>query len=76
MRRVKLAWVSPLKSLYIFTTVHREEAFSLGADVMAKNFRDGRVRIVDVDGFVDRALVDALDGKPTYAPLVDEIVIA
>ena len=61
LRRVKLAWISPLKSLYIFTTVHREEAISLAADAMALAFREQRVRIVDADGFVDQALVEALE---------------
>jgi hypothetical protein len=60
-KRVKLAWVSPLRSLYIFTTIHREEAFSLAADALAKTFREQGVRIVDVDGIVNRALFDALD---------------
>ena len=60
-KRVKLAWVSPLRSLYIFTTIHREEAFSLSAEVLAKTFREEGVRIVDVDGIIDRALFEVLD---------------
>jgi hypothetical protein len=76
LRRVKLAWVSPLKSLYIFTTVHREEAFSLGAEVLAQNFRDEIVRIVDADGFVDRALVDALADSGTGSQHTEEPVPA
>ena len=67
-RRVKLAWVSPLRSLYIFTTVHREEAFSLSADVLAENFRQQLVRIVDADGFVDRALSDVLEEAQRAMP--------
>ncbi len=61
LRRVKLAWVSPLRSLYIFTTVHREEAFSLSADALAEIFRQQLVRSVNADGFVDRALSDVLE---------------
>jgi hypothetical protein len=76
LRRVKLAWVSPLKSLYIFTTVHREEAFSLGAEVLAQNFRDETVRIVDADGFVDRALVDALADSGAGSQRTEEAVPA
>ncbi|GAC1409808.1 MAG: DUF1631 domain-containing protein [Burkholderiaceae bacterium] len=60
LRRVKLAWVSPLKSLYIFTTVHREEAFSMAADQLAECFCEERVRVIEADGFVARALVEAL----------------
>jgi hypothetical protein len=70
-RNLKLAWVSPLKSLYIFTTVHREEAFSLSAEVLAQNLRDGLAAVVEVDGFVDRALVDALEASDA-ASLSDE----
>ena len=61
MKKVKLAWVSPLRSLYIFTTIHREEAFSLAADVLAQTFRDKLARMVEVDSIVNRALVDALE---------------
>ena len=76
MRRVKLAWVSPRKSLYIFTTVHREEAFSLGADILAQHFRDETVRIVDADGFVDRALADALGDAGAGPERIEEAVPA
>ena len=61
MKKVKLAWVSPLRSLYIFTTIQREEAFSLAADVLAQTFRDKLARMVEVDSIVNRALVDALE---------------
>ena len=63
IKKVKLAWVSPLRSLYIFTTVHREEAFSLAADVLAQTFREQRAKVVDVDSIIDRALVDALENN-------------
>ncbi|MES2832942.1 MAG: DUF1631 family protein [Pseudomonadota bacterium] len=68
-KRVKLAWVSPLRSLYIFTTVHREEAFSLTAEELAKTLREEKVRIVDVDGIVDRALFDVLDEAQKEQPV-------
>lgn len=61
VKKVKLAWVSPLRSLYIFTTSHREEAFSLSADVLAQFFRDKLAKVVEVDGIVNRALVSALE---------------
>ncbi|MBC7415508.1 MAG: DUF1631 family protein [Herminiimonas sp.] len=61
IKKVKLAWVSPLRSLYIFTTVHRQEAFSLAADILAQAFREDRVKVVEVDGIINRALVDALE---------------
>lgn len=59
-RRVRLAWISPLKSLFIFTAVHREEAFSIAADRLAGHFREQRVSIVETDSFVTRAVVEVL----------------
>ncbi|MFT5590881.1 MAG: hypothetical protein ACI9ZF_003076 [Bradyrhizobium sp.] len=61
IRLVRLAWVSPLRTLYIFTNGQREEAFSMPADELARQFRDARVRILAQDGVVERALVRALD---------------
>ncbi len=59
-KKVKLAWVSPLRSLYIFTTTDKQEAFSLSAEDLAQTFRENRVQVVVVDGFVNRALTKAL----------------
>lgn len=59
-RKVKLAWISPLKTLYIFSTHSRQEAFSLSGDVMAQKFRDGKVRVYRPDGLVGRALSQAI----------------
>ncbi len=61
VRQVRLAWVSPLRTLYIFTNGQREEAFSMPADELARQFRENRVRILAQDGVVERALVRALD---------------
>ncbi|HVL77541.1 MAG TPA: DUF1631 family protein [Noviherbaspirillum sp.] len=62
-KKVKLAWVSPLRSLYIFSTSSKEEAFSLSAEALAQAFREGRAGIVVADRFVDRALSRALAGQ-------------
>jgi hypothetical protein len=59
-RKVKLAWISPLKTLYIFSTHTRQEAFSLSGDVMAQKFREGKVRVLRTDGLVGRALSQAM----------------
>lgn len=59
-KKVKLAWISPLRSLYIFTTNDKQEAFSLSGEDLAQTFRDNRVQVVLVDGLVDRALTKAL----------------
>ncbi|MRV74740.1 DUF1631 family protein [Duganella sp. FT92W] len=59
-RKVKLAWISPRKTLYIFSTHSRQEAFSLSGEVMAQKFRDGKVRVYRTDGLVGRALSQAM----------------
>lgn len=64
LRKVKLAWISPLKSLYIFTTFHREEAFSMAAEVLMQAFREQRVNVVEVSGFVNQALTEVFSAAP------------
>ena len=59
-RKVKLAWISPLKTLYIFSTHARQEAFSLSGEVMAQKFREGKVRVFRSEGLVGRALSQAM----------------
>ncbi|MFT5533477.1 MAG: hypothetical protein ACI8WM_002785 [Burkholderiaceae bacterium] len=62
-RQVRLAWVSPLRTLYIFTNGQREEAFSMPADELARHFREDRVSVLAQDNMVERALVRALDQR-------------
>jgi hypothetical protein len=59
-RKVKLAWISPLKTLYIFSTSSRQEAFSISGEALAQQFRDGTVRLVRSDGVVAQALSTAM----------------
>lgn len=58
--KVKLAWASPMRNLYIFATKERKEAASLSAEVLAQLFRDKRARIVSQPGLVGRVLASAL----------------
>ncbi|GAA4028864.1 DUF1631 family protein [Actimicrobium antarcticum] len=72
-KHVRLAWVSPLRTLYIFSTRERQEAFSMSADDLATAFRAGSAREVHVDGAVQRALANALMHTPAIsAPLLAE----
>ncbi len=59
-RRVKLAWISPLRSLYIFSNGAREEAFSLSADELAQRFRAGVAAVLPTGDLVARALTQAI----------------
>jgi hypothetical protein len=57
---VKLAWISPLRTLFIFSTGARKEAFSLTVEKLAEAYRANTVRLVRQDGVVARALADAM----------------
>ncbi|MFL6711021.1 MAG: DUF1631 family protein [Massilia sp.] len=59
-RTVKLAWISPLRTLFIFSTAARKEAFSLPVDKLAAAWREGRAKVVRQDGVVAQALAEAL----------------
>ncbi|MYM66967.1 DUF1631 family protein [Pseudoduganella sp. FT55W] len=59
-RKVKLAWISPRRTLYIFATAARQEAFSMSGEELAKRFREGSAHAVRSDGVVTVALSQAL----------------
>jgi hypothetical protein len=61
IRKVKLAWVSPLRTLFIFSDGgSRQEAFSMPADKLAEALGSGTARIVALEGVVGRVLSQAL----------------
>jgi hypothetical protein len=60
VRKVKLAWVSPLRTLFIFSGAGRREAFSLAADKLAAALDDGTARVLAIDGVVGQVLSDAM----------------
>jgi hypothetical protein len=59
-RKLKLAWVSPLRSLFIFSTGTRGEAFSMPAEKLGEALRAGKVIVVALEGVVGRVLSEAL----------------
>ena len=56
VRRVRLAWVSPLRTLYIFSGAGRQEAFSLPAARLTELLEEGTMRVVAAEGVVGRIL--------------------
>ncbi|MGZ3241197.1 MAG: DUF1631 family protein [Burkholderiaceae bacterium] len=58
--KYKLAWVSPMRNLYIFTTGDKQESFSMSAEKLAETFRNNGARHVLLSGVVNRALEEAL----------------
>jgi hypothetical protein len=59
-RKLKLAWVSPLRSLFIFSTGTRGEAFSMPAEKLGEALLAGKVTVVALEGVVGRVLSEAL----------------
>ncbi|MCU0842162.1 MAG: DUF1631 domain-containing protein, partial [Thiobacillaceae bacterium] len=52
----KLAWVSPLKGMYLFTNRLGQRAMSINADGLAAKLREGRIQIIDNVPLMDRAV--------------------
>lgn len=61
-RKVKLAWISPRRTLYIFSTAARQEAFSMSGDELTRRIREGSAQVLRADGVVAVALSQALSG--------------
>ncbi|MBI3285737.1 MAG: DUF1631 family protein, partial [Burkholderiales bacterium] len=66
--KVRLAWVSPMRSLYIFTTSQKEQTFSVAAEELELAFREQRAQLLMLDKVVDRALLEALEQEPEAEP--------
>jgi hypothetical protein len=59
-RKVKLAWVSPLRTLFIFSDAGRREAFSLSAEKLAEALHAGTARVLAIEGVVGQVLSEAM----------------
>jgi hypothetical protein len=69
--KIKLAWVSPMRSFYLFSNRERQEALTISHEELAQALREARARIVLVAGFVDRALATALGVDGANADHID-----
>jgi hypothetical protein len=58
--KLRLAWISPMRNIYIFATRERQEAFSLTAEQFAETLREQHAHLLPAAGLVGRALADAL----------------
>lgn len=58
--RLRLAWISPMRNLFIFSTHNRQEALSLTAEELARALRENRARVALAAGLVAQALEQAL----------------
>jgi hypothetical protein len=59
-RKLKLSWVSPLRTLFIFSGAGRREAFSLSAEKLAAMLHEGKARVLAIDGVVGQVLSEAM----------------
>lgn len=75
-KKVKLAWVSPQRSLFIFSNSRREESFSMSTEELAQVFRDGKVRVVQLGGVINRALSKAMQTAATNDPRMTSSAVA
>jgi hypothetical protein len=57
----RLAWISPRRSRFAFTSRQGLEPFALTFDELAQAFRQQRASVVAAEAVVDRALAAALD---------------
>ena len=60
VRKLRLAWVSPLRSLFIFSSGLRQESFSLSHEKLAEALRTNSARVVAPEGVVGRVLIEAM----------------
>ncbi|HXA47311.1 MAG TPA: DUF1631 family protein, partial [Burkholderiaceae bacterium] len=67
-KKVKLAWVSPMRSLYIFSNRDKTESFSLSAENLAQALRENRAQVIELGGLVDRAINEALETPSANDP--------
>lgn len=63
LQKVRLAWISPMRSLYIFTSSQKEMSFSIPAEELEKKFKESKARMIVLDKVIDRALVQVLDER-------------
>jgi hypothetical protein len=54
--KVRLAWISPLKSFYLFVPEEGLHGHSLHPDALRRAFRMGELRLLENESLVDRAV--------------------
>jgi hypothetical protein len=66
-RRLRLSWISPMQTFYLFTTRDRQQALSLSDEGLAAALRDQRAGILAPGGLVHRALCQSLGVEAAQA---------
>lgn len=63
--KVRLAWVSPMHSHFIFSNRDKVEALAMSDQELAAALREGRAQVLSMPGIVGRALTEALSANST-----------
>ena len=61
LARAKLAWVSPMKGIYLFTNRLGQRAMSIDAEGLAAKLRAGEAELIDNVSLMDRAVSSLLE---------------
>jgi hypothetical protein len=67
MARAKLAWISPLKGLYLFTNRLGARGLVITPATLAAKLRNGQAHLIDNAALVDRAVDNLMDRLKTGA---------
>ncbi|MES3025329.1 MAG: DUF1631 family protein, partial [Pseudomonadota bacterium] len=67
-RRAKLAWISPQRTLFIFSSSGAQDKFSMPAEKLVELCRADKLRVVGDDSVVSRALAQAMDAGDVAPP--------
>ncbi len=59
--RLKLAWVSPHRGIYLFTNRFGGNALSIQRDGLVTKFREGRAAMIDDSALTERAVTAVMD---------------
>jgi hypothetical protein len=59
-KKYKLAWISPMRSLYIFSSNGKKESFSMSAEQLADLFRQQQVKVLRVGPAEGSVVANAL----------------
>lgn len=66
--RAKLAWVSPLKGVYLFTNRLGLKAVSISPEGLAVKLREGKATLIDAAPLLDRAVNNLVEGLSRSRP--------
>lgn len=61
VRRMRLTWISPARTMYLFANRQGQRALALTRDELKRRFASGEARTADQEPLLDRVVDDVLD---------------